>query len=132
MNHGVMIKSRCWIPPIIKAWRIPTSMKSFKMHLLPKKDGAKDPSHFRPLNVGNLLRRMFSSIITDRMSVHLRQNVGQMGFQRGNEGVFLNVELLRHCLRQNVKKDKEYLMLIWTCARHSTQLSIPPCSRYWL
>ena len=82
---------------------VPRSLKRFTMHLLPKREGATEPSDHRPLNIGNLLRRLFSSILVGRMSHLLKQGVGQRGFQRGNEGVHLNVGLLSMCIKENIR-----------------------------
>ena len=84
--------------------KVPSSLKQFKMHLLPKKEGATEPSDHRPLNVGNLMRRLFSSVLVGRMSVCLKQGMGQRGFQRGVEGVYLNVGMLSLCIKENVKR----------------------------
>ena len=83
--------------------RIPKSSKRSTMFLIPKSDNAIAPSDHRHISVGDLVKRILSSILMARTPEILEFKHGQWGFKRGAEGVFVNIRILQHVITTNVK-----------------------------
>ena len=91
---------------ILEKSRLPSELKRFIMHLIPKSEGAVDPSNYRPISVGDLVRRILSAMFVLRATKIFVFQTGQRGFKRGTEGCFINVSLLRQIIRVNIKHKK--------------------------
>ena len=61
--------------------RVPKEIKKFKMHLIEK---VANSGHERPLNVGNMFRRILTCV--RRTTDVLDPRMGQRRFERGMEG----------------------------------------------
>ena len=91
----------------------PCSFKQCKMHLIPKKLRSQDPKDYRPLNVANMFRRVLSGILNLKTADILEPMLGQRGFRRGNEGCYINTQILTRIIKNKAatRKDLSFAFL---------------------
>ena len=66
-----------------------------------------NPKDYRPLKIGNVIKRMASGILVARSKDILEPKTGQRGFQRGMEGCYMNTLILSKCIKQKIRERKD-------------------------
>src|SRR5699024_7006478 len=82
----------------ILALDIPDQWRQAGTILLPKKDGADEPSDFRPITISSILYRCLSAVLADRLSKCIRLTSNQKGFLRG-DGIHEAISIVRLLLK---------------------------------
>ncbi|KRZ67743.1 Retrovirus-related Pol polyprotein from type-2 retrotransposable element R2DM [Trichinella papuae] len=87
---------------------IPQVLKDCRTTLIPKVDNPRpDAEDFRPITIGSCIYRLFSKIVTSRLSQLTPLNPRQKAFRSGTDGAFDNITTVASLLKLARKTGKE-------------------------
>ena len=92
---------------------MPSTLKRFKMHFLQKVPGSMNPKDYRPLNIGNVTKRIASGILVARAKDILEPKTRQRGFQMGMEGCVENTLIIQMYQTENQREERHLICLYW-------------------
>ncbi|XP_076397961.1 uncharacterized protein LOC143266308 [Megachile rotundata] len=115
MKGAVQVIANLYNLLLIKQY-FPEEWKVNRTVLIPKPNkNPKDVKNWRPLTIGSLINRIFSSMIDNRLRPRIEQSIRQKGFTK-EDGCKQNVALLRASIA-HMKQDKGGIVTVVDIAK---------------
>ena len=107
----------CLIQKLWKGQNIPSVWKKAVTILIYKSEDPSDPKNFRPITLGNVFLKVYTSIIRNRICKYLQANDHiecrvQKGFIPKISGTIEHIQQLAHIIRQVKRKQKTLIVTL--------------------